>query len=126
MRQVGENTHTDQRLRRKMMKNGLNYSTNIVQSYWVYPRITENEEKSRIVHCELDINKGPFTSDEIDKAVRSITNCKAVGIDTISAEVWKLEVFKDILLHFSKSVYNQDPIQRWNEGCLLPFPKKET
>ena len=33
------------------------------------PRITENEEISRIVHCELDINKGPFTSDEIDKAV---------------------------------------------------------
>ena len=41
------------------------------------PRITENEEISRIVHCELDINKGSFTSDETDKAVRSITNGKS-------------------------------------------------
>ena len=36
----------------------------------------------------------------------------------------KLGEFQEILLHFCNSVYNQDPIKRWNEGCLLPFPKK--
>ena len=28
------------------------------------------------------------------------------------------------MILFIYSVYNQDPIKRWNEGCLLPFPKK--
>ena len=73
----------------------------------------------------LDINKEPSTPDEIDKAVRSIKNGKAVGLDEILAAVLKLEAFKVILLHFCNSVYNQDPIQRWNEGVLLPFPKKK-
>ena len=72
----------------------------------------------------LDINKEPSTPDEIDKAVSSIKNGKAVGLDEILAAVLKLEAFKVILLHFCNSVYNQDPIQRWNEGVLLPFPKK--
>ena len=74
----------------------------------------------------LDINKEPSTPDEIDKAVRSIKNGKAVGLDEILAAVLKLEAFKVILLYFCNSVYNQDPIQRWNEGVLLPFQKKET
>ena len=74
------------------------------------PRITENKEISIIVHCELDINKESFTSDEIDKAVVSITNGKSVGLDEIPAEVWKLEAFNDILTHFCNRVYNQDPI----------------
>ena len=38
------------------------------------PKITENEDISRIVHCELDFNKGPSTSDEINEAAKSITN----------------------------------------------------
>ena len=57
-------------------------------------------------------------------AVRSIQHGKAVGLDEIPAEVWKLGEFQEILLHFCNSVYNQDPIKRWNEGCLLTFPKK--
>ena len=81
-------------------------------------------KKYQELYTELDLNKGPFTSDEIDKALRSITNGKAEGLDEIPAEVWELEAFKNIILHFCNNVYNQDPLQRWNEGCLLPFPKK--
>ena len=88
-------------------------------------KINENEEEiSQIVNSELDIKKGLFTPDEIIIAVRSIQHGKAVGLDEIPAEVWKLGEFQEILLHFCNSVYNQDPIKRWNEGCLLPFPKK--
>ena len=88
-------------------------------------KINENEEEiSQIVNSELDIKKGLFTPDEIIIAVRSIQHGKAVGLDKIPAEVWKLGEFQEILLHFCNSVYNQDPIKRWNEGCLLPFPKK--
>ena len=71
-------------------------------------KINENEEEiSQIENSELDIKKGLFTPDEIIIAVRSIQHGKAVGLDEIPAEVWQL-----------------DPIKRWNEGCLLPFPKK--
>ena len=32
--------------------------------------------------------------------------------------------FNDILLRHCNTVYNQNPIDRWMKGCILPFPKK--
>ncbi len=32
--------------------------------------------------------------------------------------------FDDILLQHCNAVYNQNPIDRWMKGCILPFPKK--
>ena len=32
--------------------------------------------------------------------------------------------FDDILLRHYNAVYNQNPIDRWMKGCILPFPKK--
>ena len=39
---------------------------------------------------------------------------------------WSLEAgnFKDILLSLCNSVYQGQPIDKWREGCILPFPKK--
>ena len=31
----------------------------------------------------------------------------------------------DILLWHCNAVYNQNPIDRWTKGCILPFPKKD-
>ena len=42
----------------------------------------------------------------------------------IPAEVWKIDDFHPLLLDFCNNVYNQDPINRRREGCLLPIPKK--
>ena len=39
-------------------------------------------------------------------------------------EVWKIGDYNEELLNFCNGVYNQQPIERWTEGCLLPFPKK--
>ena len=39
------------------------------------------------------------------------------------AEVWKLDDFKEFLLESCNGVYNQDPIENWRKGCILPFPK---
>ena len=33
--------------------------------------------------------------------------------------------FDDILLWYSNAVYNQNTIDRWAKGCILPFPKKD-
>ena len=52
-----------------------------------------------------------------------LKNGKACGLDEIPAEIWKLPDFNQILLDLCNSVYNEDPIERWTEGCILPFPK---
>ena len=57
-------------------------------------------------------------------ALRKIKNRKAAGLDEIPPEVWKTRQFDDILLRHCNAVYNQNPIDRWMKGCILPFPKK--
>ena len=67
---------------------------------------------------------GPFTQEELDSVLRKIKNRKAAGLDEIPPEVWKTRQFDDILLRHCNAVYNQNPIDRWTKGCILPFPKK--
>ena len=50
-------------------------------------------------------------------------NCVSF-FDEIPSEVWKTRQFDDILLRHCKAVYNQNTIDRWMKGCILPFPKK--
>ena len=80
------------------------------------PKIT-HEPITRIISKQLDIKLGPFTQEELDSVHRKIKNRKAAGLDEIPPEVWKTRQFNDILL-------NQNPIDRWMKGCILPFPKK--
>ena len=42
----------------------------------------------------------------------------------IPPEVWKTRQFDDILLRHCNAVYNQNPIDRWMKGFILPFPIK--
>ena len=39
-------------------------------------------------------------------------------------EVWKTKQFDDIVLRHCNAVYNQNPIDWWMKGCILPFSKK--
>ena len=39
-------------------------------------------------------------------------------------EVWKTREFDGILLRHSNAIYNQNTIDRWTKGCILPFHKK--
>ena len=61
---------------------------------------------------------------EIEIDIKNIKNGKATGLDEIPSEVWKIKEFQDILLKSCNSVYSQNPIERWTEGCIIPFPKK--
>ena len=87
------------------------------------PKIT-HEPITRIISKQLDIKLGPFTQEELDSVLRKIKNRKAAGLDEIPPEVWKTRQFDDILLRHCNVVYNQNPIDRWMKGCILPFPKK--
>ena len=79
------------------------------------PKIT-HEPITRIISKQLDI--------KLDSVLRKIKNRKAAGLDEIPPEVWKTRQFDDILLRHCNAVYNQNPIDRWTKGCILPFPKK--
>ena len=83
-----------------------------------------HEPITRIISKKLDIKLGPFTQEELDSVLRKIKNRKAAGLDEIPPEVWKTRQFDDILLRHCNAVYNQNPIDRWMKGCILPFPKK--
>ena len=79
---------------------------------------------TRIISKQLDIKLGPFTQEELDSVLRKIKNRKAAGLDEIPPEVRKTRKFDDILLRHCNAIYNQNPIDRWMKGCILPFPKK--
>ena len=87
------------------------------------PKVT-HEPITRIISKQLDIKLGTFTQEELDSVLRKIKNRKAAGLDEILPEVWKTRQFDDILLRPCNAVYNQNPIDRWMKGCILPFPKK--
>ena len=87
------------------------------------PKVT-HELITRIISKKLDIKLGPFTQGELDSVLRKIKNTKAAGFDEIPPEVWKIRQFDDILLRHCNAVYNQNPIDRWMKGFILPFPKK--
>ena len=70
-----------------------------------------HEPITRIISKQLDIKLGPFTQEELDSVLRKIKNRKAAGLD-------------DILLRHCNAVYDQNTIDRWMKGCILPFPKK--
>ena len=84
----------------------------------------DDDEEILQIHNKLNIKIGLFTIQEHKNATKSINNGKACGLDEIPAEVWKLTEFQNILLNFCNSVYSQNQIKIWTEGCLLPFPKK--
>ena len=88
------------------------------------PLKVTHEPITRIISKQLDIKLGPFTLEELDSVLRKILKRKAAGLDEIPPEVWKTKQFDDILLRHCNTVYNQNTIDRWMKGCILPFPKK--
>ena len=56
---------------------------------------------------------------------KNLKNWKDAGIDKIPSEVWKTREFIDIQLQHSYTVYNQNTIDGWKKGCILPFHKKD-
>ena len=75
---------------------------------------------SNLLNIETEI----FTKYELEKAIKSIKNGKACGLDEIPVEIWKIPKFQEILLFSCNEVYEQNTISIWNKGCIIPLPKK--
>ena len=78
----------------------------------------------QIIDNTLDVKLGHFTPDELNVVLKKIKNNKAAGLDNIPPEIWKTRAFDQILLQFCNDVYDRKPIDKWTQGCILPFPKK--
>ena len=87
------------------------------------PKITQ-EPITRIISKQLDFKLDRSHKKNSTRFSEKIKNGKAAGLDEIPPEVWKTRQFDDILLRHCNAVYNQNPIDRWMKGCILPFPKK--
>ena len=79
---------------------------------------------TKIINNQLDIKLGQFTPEELNVVLIKIKYRKAAGHDEILPEVWKTKKFNDLLLQYYNTVYNQNVIERWTKGCILPFTKK--
>ena len=87
------------------------------------PKVMD-EPITKNISDQLDIKLGQFTQEELDSVQRKFKNSKAAGFDEIPPEVWKTREFNDIQLRHCNVAYNQNVIDRWTKGCILPFPKK--
>jgi hypothetical protein len=87
------------------------------------PKIKESTI-TPVVSTLLNIKTGLFEMHELVKARNQVKFGKASALDNIPPEVWKKEEFGETLLRFCNDVYQQEPIESWVDGCLLPFPKK--
>ena len=86
------------------------------------PKVTL-EPITRIICIQLDIKLRQFTQEELDSVLRKIKYRKVTGLDEMPAEIWKTREFDDILLRRCNAVYNQNTIDRWAKGRILPFPQ---
>ena len=83
-----------------------------------------HEPTTKIISNQLDIKLGQFSQEELDLVLRKIKNRRVARLDEILPEVWKIREFNDILLQHCNAVYNQNIIDRWTKGYILPIPKK--
>ena len=107
-----------------MIKNESNFGILILKRLGKNIQSTIHSENSTQILNKLEIKTGPFTKEEVIKATKHISYGKAVRLDEILAEIWKLAVFKEFLRESCNRVYFQEHIARWTDGCILPFPKK--
>ena len=62
--------------------------------------------------------------EELVETRKKVKRGKACPDDNVPPEVWATGYFDEELLLMCNLVYDQQRIQRWTEGTILPFPKK--
>ena len=78
-----------------------------------------------MINTQLDIKLGQFTEEEVNIVLTKIRSRKAASLNEIPPEIWKTTKFDDLLLWLCNTLYEQNTIERWMKGCILPFLKKD-
>ena len=82
----------------------------------------QDEEIDQIIE-ELNINDGPFTMEEYNKAKRSITEGKACGEDNIPPEVLKrCNLDEEILGFCNRALLEGRKPEQWSIMNIIPIP----
>ena len=61
---------------------------------------------------DYPLELGNFLDAEINEVIKKTKNKKAAGLDNIPREVWKTQVFNDILIDLCNAVYNGETIEK--------------
>ncbi|CAG2201722.1 unnamed protein product [Mytilus edulis] len=75
---------------------------------------------------DLEIDTDPPSKQEIQKAIKSLKNKKAPGIDQLNAELFKIDpvLAADTLHPVFKKIWEQAVIPNsWSEGNIITIPK---
>ena len=70
------------------------------------------------------IQSGEFSQAEIDAAVRQMRNGKALGLNSLPPEFWKLPKVKKNLCSFCNKTYNGNRPKEWGLSGITPIPRK--
>ena len=76
---------------------------------------------------DISIDTSPPTLDEIVKAIKTLKNRKAAGIDAIPAELLKSDINTSakVLYKLFKKIWENEVIPSdWNKGLIVKLPKK--
>ena len=122
--QIGKNGNNKYSLHSTSNRNGQHLTDFMIENRLACLNKNYQKREGKLWTCTYANN----TKAQIDYVLINkkwkIKNRKAAGLDEIPPEVWKTRQFDDILLRHCNAVYNQNPIDRWMKGCILPFPKK--
>ena len=119
---TGRKTSSNSKLKATSQEEHLKLWKEHFQNLLGKPPSVSDKPIETIINYTLNIKLGHFTTTELE-AVK-VKGRKAAGLDDILPEVWKSGEFNDILLQLCNEVYDQNAIDKWTEGCILPFPKK--
>ena len=85
----------------------------------------DNFVVSQVSDHILPIEEGPFTPEELRKAIRHTKRGGAVGIDCIPLEIWEDPYFSNYLLELCNLGLNQHlKPKQWSQSAIKPIPKK--
>ena len=80
---------------------------------------------SPVVDHLLPIEEGPFTPEELSKAIKHTKRGGAVGIDCIPLEIWEDPLFSNYLLELCNLGLTQHlKPKQWSQSAIKPIPKK--
>lgn len=88
------------------------------------PEVIDNEDEIQSVFERLPIDEGPFTMEELKRAIKTMVEGKSCGEDHIPVEVIKRCQVEDLILTFcNEALVNKEKPSKWSLLNIIPIPK---